>query len=428
MTPKDRIPTLWDPYNLESTPFLHTPLDANDSAPHPLSLFVGRQRELHLLRENVVGAGRSSSRQAIAGAPGVGKTTLVKELKAQLHELGYLTTDTIIPILAQDDLTLLFGRIVSALYDTIVANQPHSAQHPALEAAETLVRSARIPYGGAGVNVLGLGLSASRGTTVIAAKDVRFEGPRVAHDLAQFVLGTDAHGVVLHLDNLENLVEHDAGRAADLLRDLRDIALTHRGLHFLLTGTPEAIAAAIDRHPQLRSHFEVHHLEPLSVAEVHELLARRYAHLRRDPTRPAIPPVASDVVEELYALYRGDLRGLLQALDAGVRPLLGLNAAGGDPRPADGASMRAILRQRYGEELRRRLDATRARQLIAWGEHDPSSTQTQSRLMALWGLKSQGSTSTAVNALIEHGYVIALPREGRTLEYVLTGVSRLIFG
>lgn len=429
MKVSERLPTAWDPYNLSASPYFHTPLEATQGSPHPLSLFVGREQELGIALANIASAGRGSSRQAIAGVPGIGKTTLVKELKSRAHQAGYLTTDTVVPILAGDDLPLLFGRILSALYDTIVANRPHAVGNRALEAAETLVRSARIPTGGGGISVLGLGMSATRGTTVLGPKDVRLEGPRVAYDLAQFVLGTDAAGVLLHLNNLENLTEKDAGHAAELLRDLRDMLLTHHGLHFILTGTPDAVTTAIDTHPQVRSHFEVLHLDPLTIGDVHALLRRRYDHLRLDRTRPVVPPVANDVVAQLYALYRGDLRGLLQSLELGVKPLLGLNLASGSPQPADATAVRAVLQGRYAAELTRKLDATRARQLAKWGETSPGAPMTQAKLKTLWALKSQGTVSIAINALVDAGYVIALPREGkRATQYVLAGVSRLIYG
>lgn len=425
----DRLPTSWDLYNLRGSPYFHTPLEATDGTPHPLTLFVGREPELATLIDHIASAGKASSRQAIAGVPGVGKTTMVKELKSRLHQAGYLTTDAVVPILADDDLPLLFGRILSALYDTIVANRPQASGNKALVAAETLVRSTRIPTGGGGFSVMGIGVSVTKGTTVLGPKDVRLEGPKVAYDLAQFVLGMDAPGVVLHLNNLENLTEKDAEHAADLLRDLRDMLLTHHGLHFIVTGTPDAVTTAIETHPQVRSHFEVLQLEPLTVKEVHELLRRRYEHLRLDPKRPALAPVADQVVEHLHGLYRGDLRGLLQALEAGVKPLLVLNAAGGSPKPADVDAVRAILRSRYATEITRKLDTTRATQLAKWGEADPGAAMTQAKLKTLWALKSQGSVSTAINALVAAGYALALPRKGKNaVQYVLTGVSRLIYG
>jgi hypothetical protein len=143
----------------------------------------------------------------------------------------------------------------------------------------------------------------------------------------------------------------------------------------------------------VRSPFEVLHLDPLTVDEVHELLRRRYNHLRLDPERPPVPPVADDVVAQLHELYRGDLRGLLQALELGVKPLLGLNAAGGTPQSADTTPVRAVLQSRYAAELTRKLDTTGAKQLAKWGETDPGASMTQAKLRTLWGLKSQGTVS-----------------------------------
>lgn len=187
--------------------------------------------------------------------------------------------------------------------------------------------------------------------------------------------------------------------------------------------------SVVDKHPQIRSHVETVPLEPLSIGEVHELLHRRYEHLRLDTTRPAIAPVADSVVAELHALYRGDLRGLLQALESGVKPLLGLNASGSTPQPADAASVRAMTQARYSAELERRLDKTRGRQLDLWGRQAPGDVMTQTALKTLWNLKSQGTVSLAINTLVHQGYVIALPRDGRKpVEYVLSGVSRMVYG
>ena len=54
--------------------------------------------------------------------------------------------------------------------------------------------------------------------------------------------------------------------------------------------------------------------------------------------------------------------------------------------------------------------------------------QTQKSLGVLWGV-SQGTVSPALAYLIRQGYVLALPRSsGTPTQYMLSGVSRLIFG
>ena len=78
------LPTPWNLYNLAASPYFQETLESLEGSNRPLSIFVGRARELAQLRSKIHGAGELSSRQAVAGNPGVGKTTLVQELKARL--------------------------------------------------------------------------------------------------------------------------------------------------------------------------------------------------------------------------------------------------------------------------------------------------------------------------------------------------------
>ena len=77
----------------------------------------------------------------------MGKTTLVKELKALALEAGYLATDELVPILAGDTAESLFGRVLSVLYDTILANRPQCSDNAAMQNAQQLVRVARLGTG-----------------------------------------------------------------------------------------------------------------------------------------------------------------------------------------------------------------------------------------------------------------------------------------
>src|SRR4030081_49540 len=107
-----QLPTSWNLYNLVSSPYFQGTLEHGETSIRPLSLFVGRVEELRYLRGKIHGAGQGSSRQAIAGVPGVGKTTLVQELKATVLQDGYLATDELVPVLPGDSGHSLFGRVL----------------------------------------------------------------------------------------------------------------------------------------------------------------------------------------------------------------------------------------------------------------------------------------------------------------------------
>ena len=421
------LPTPWNVYNLSRSPFFQQPLESGDETPRPLSLFVAREAELGSLRGTIHGAGQNGTVQAIAGAPGIGKTTLVKELKSLLLNDGYLATDAYVAILPEETPEGLFGRVLGALYDTILANRPQSGDNPAMADARILVRATRIGSGGLSFSAPGLGgIGASRGTTVTTPKDIMIDGPRVMRDLIRMVHGSDARGVMLHLNNLENLSESDATRAAEVLRALRDIMLLHNGLHYLIVGTTDAVHIAVNTHAQLRSVVTTLALPVLSIAEVRQLLRARYTHLRAEQRKPVVPPVADSAVDALYEFFAGDLRGLLKALEDGTSPLIGLGGEGAHPLTLD--DLRHPLRDRYAAELAALPEQVRVGQLEKWGTTTPAASQTQKSLGKLWKL-SQGPVSTAINYLVGQGYVVAQPRIGADpTQYVLSGVSRLIFG
>ena len=421
------IPTSWNVYNLLRSPFFQQPLESGEQTPRPLSLFVGRDAELKRLRGTIHGAGENATVQAIAGAPGVGKTTLVKELKALALDDGYLTTDSYVAILPDETPEGLFGRVLGALYDTILANRPQSGDNPAMADAKILVRATRLSSGGLSLTIPGVGgLGGTRGASVITPKDLMIDGPRVMRDLTRMVQASDARGVLLHLNNLENLSESDATRAAEILRALRDVMLLHNGLHYVLVGTADAVNIAVNTHAQIRNVVGTLVLAPFTIDEVHALLRARYDHLRLDPAKPAVPPVDANTAATLYDFFRGDLRGLLKALEDGVGVLIGLDDATARPLTLD--ELRPVLQQRYASELAALPEQARVVQLTTWGTTAPASVQTQKSLRALWHL-SQGAVSSAVSYLTRQGYVVALPRSGASpIEYVLSGVSRLIFG
>ena len=421
------LPTPWNRFNLTQSPFFQQALESGEHTPRPLSLFVGREAELKQLRGTIYGAGNNASVEAIAGAPGVGKTTLVQELKALLIDDGYLTTDSYVAILPGDTAEGLFGRVLGALYDTILANRPQSGDNPAMADAKILVRATRLASGGLSLSLPAVGgLGATRGATVVTPKDILIDGPRVMRDLMRMVQNSDARGVLLHLNNLENLSEADAVQAAEVLRALRDVMLLHNGLHYIIVGTADAVSLAVNTHAQVRSIVSTLVLAPLTIDEVHVLLRARYDHLRVDPSRSAISPVDATAVAALHEFFRGDLRGLLKALEDGVSLLIGLDDS--SPRPLTFDELRPVLQQRYAAELATLPEQARVTQLTKWGTTAPTTSQTQKSLGAMWKV-SQGAVSTAISYLARQGYVIALPRSsGSPIQYVLSGVSRLIFG
>lgn len=207
-------------------------------------------------------------------------------------------------------------------------------------------------------------------------------------DLLRYAISQGARGIVMHLNNLENL---------------SDQALMHDGLHLIVVGTTDAVRTVVQSHTQIRSVFSNPLvLEPLALEDVEQLLANRYEALQLDPARPWRSPVEGAVVERL-------------------------TSAGADVAPVGLGDLMLTLRQRNQAELQEQLGDTAWERLLGWAQVDSASIQTQAELVELWQVK-QPSVSQTLQQLIEAGAVEALPRRGRgAIEYLMTGTARLAF-
>lgn len=417
------LPNLWRIFHLRESPYFQETL-GDSVRHHPLSLFVGRGREAAQLLTTI--GGSRTSRQAIGGAPGVGKTTLVQTVKSRAFAAGYWTTDGVVPFYPDDTAAQVLGRMMAALYEAVLTARPMTSGAPAMRAAQQLVRVSRLTSAGASASALGFGGGITRGETAVTPPDAMLlDGPRIIRDLLGLVHESGARGVLLHLNNLENLSDADARNAAGILRSLRDTVLLQDGLHVLLVGTTDAVMTVTTTHAQVRSVFATPIvLEPLPMRDVEALLAARYAHLALDAKAEPIPPVAPSAVKALYPLFRGDLRSLLKALEEGATLLMGVSGKAGGSIPL--ADLRPALAQRYAGLLEH-LSSARRSQLVAWARSDTARLHDQKSLQRLWK-KSQGAVSTALTDLSREGYVVAMPRSGAaSVQYALTGVSRVIF-
>ena len=137
----------------------------------------------------------------------------------------------------------------------------------------------------------------------------------------------------------------------------------------------------------------------------------------------------------LHAVFGGDLRGVLKALDEGVEDCIGMQPPAAVPAggpavvpPVRYDDLTTTLQPRYAALLEAELDELRIERLRRWAEAAGTGVRTQRQLQELWEL-SQGPVSTTVGELVAAGYVTALPRRGlEPIEYVLAGPTRIAFG
>lgn len=415
----------WHTYNLSESPFFQRDLQPS-GVRYPIDLFVGRESEAERLLSTI--GGSPSTRQTIEGHPGFGKTTLAQYVKSRAAAANYASYPDPVSAAGVDTAETLLIRLLSYVHDAVTTHLGDVVlADPAVEAARRLVLDTRVRDIKVAAQIAGFGFDREAATRIEHAtfRSGLLAIPPILRELPRVAKRHGVPGIIVHINNLENLVsDADRSRAGDALRDLRDLYLIE-GLHFLLVGTPEAVRALIAPHPQMRSVFGIGKpLAPLPRDGFLSLLARRYTHLRLDPSQEVRAPVAHDAAAEVYRVYRGDLRGTMRALDSAAQELIGYTGGPGAPIGADelfGVLVPMLQTEAdysLGENLQDRFYALR----------DLAGTEiTQRELMDVWNV-TQGTVSEHVRELQRLGYLQESRRQGRQIWYALTGPARLVLG
>jgi hypothetical protein len=428
--------SLWHLYNLRESPFFQEQLTADPEARYPIELFVGRQDEVARLVGGVEQKLGSSSRQTVQGQPGIGKSTLVQQVKASVARYGVLSHPGAVSVGHTDSTRTVLLRILQYTYATILGSAPNAtiADIEPMVTAKQLTLAFQSRSGGGGFSLGGaLGLNLNVDTQYItppAALEVLVPELLVRLSLVARER-LRASGILVHLNNLENLSDEDAATAARSVRDLRDPVLMGEGYHFILVGTDEAIRTVVTSTRQVRDVFSLPRpIRPLGFPEIRELLRRRYEHLRVDSRRPVRAPVADDAVADLHALFGGNLRGLLLALEDAAAALIEYGGAAGDPMSRE--DVRQVLRGRYQEGIEANLDAADGRYLRQLADAQLFERFSQADAVELWGV-GQSAVSKILKRLEAAGYVlgqgVGRPRgRGRPEKsYGVTALTRLAY-
>lgn len=418
-----QLPNLWHLFNLRSSPFFQETL----SDTYPLSLFVGRAEDSSRILRAI--GSDSSSRQLIEGPPGIGKTTLAQYVKGQAADAGYLSTVDPVRVSSTDTSETLLMGILRYIYETLVAQTADLSNLDPVQTARQLVRAFRTRDTQASVSLAGFGGGGGQSTTYVESGmlNPRMVVPELLDhlvDVARIELG--AEGLLLHINNLENLSAAEQEEAGRAMQDIRDVFLTS-GLHTLVVGTSNATSTIIGSNAQLRSVFAMPGpLSPLRPDEFIELLRRRYDYLRLEDDQSARPPVEAEAAQEVYELFHGDLRGVLRALDEAAHELIGYGEEAADPMTF--ADIRTVLRPRYRDEMENNLsDATADYLLDLKDMGGDLFTQADLERPEMWDV-TRGQVSRTLRQLQQYGYVREAQRDGRQILYSLTGAGHMILG
>ena len=417
---EDKNANVWKACGFQSSPFFQDEFPPNSNID---SLFVGREDEQRQLITTI--SSTSSSRQAVAGFPGVGKTTLVEVIKAKAKKAKYCVADELISITPEHSSNVLVGQLIVGIYDAILIHNSKLKDNNTMKKVEPLIKIIRQQNIGIGGGIAGFNFHyAATESLKTPAGGPILPGPDLIQSMLKLALDEGSKGVILHLNNLENLSESDTENAAKLLRSVRDTGLKIHGLHVIIVGPTSAVRAIINRYTQIESVFSpILFLDQLTLSDVHKLLQNRYEALRIDTNKPFENLIDDAIVKYLYNLFNGDLRNMLKSLDYGTQKLLSKDANSLPCTLAEFSPIITELSQKKYEELQENLGELNWNRIVQWADEDSDSMQTQESLSEKWGLKN---VSPVMKDFITAGVVETLSSKiDRKIQYSLTGSARL---
>ncbi|HLD21823.1 MAG TPA: hypothetical protein VJB65_02890, partial [Patescibacteria group bacterium] len=125
------------------------------------------------------------------------------------------------------------------------------------------------------------------------------------------------NGLIVHINNLDILLSHalTTKLVMHFLQEMRDILQTSH-VYFFFLG-PTTLFQFVYSEPRIHSAF-CHSpllLEPLTKKDIVHALNERMRLLQSDDVKQYIKPFEDRVIYSLYALYEGDLRSIMSALN-----------------------------------------------------------------------------------------------------------------
>jgi hypothetical protein len=239
-------------------------------------------------------------------------------------------------------------------------------------------------------------------------------------ELAVSVKSFGFDGIIIHINNMENLCSENPDIARRFFNDVRDFLLVPN-YHFILGARAGFSDEILGKDDRVRDIFTApKELKPLSLVEIHKLLKKRYDHLKIK-NREFISPVEDIVIDRYYTLFRGDLRSMFSTICEAIS----VTGEQIQPKPLHYDLINKILQKKYLQLLRSRLSNSKWEILELIKDEAPPFRQTD--LEDKTEL-SQGRISQIFSELESSKIITCIETKGKSKFYDLSGVSKIAFG
>lgn len=391
---------------------------------HPISLFVGRNNETKLVLDKI--ASSNNTRMVIEGAAGVGKTTFIHHLKYIMGEKNsYLTFYDHIRI-TQDYTSSQFvidliHNILLALYRNHPKRIKEFEKNDTIQSAKRLIMESVESQWGVGASVFGFGGSLSKSKSHIIPFFQAQQFYNYLDELMNAIYSFGFKGIIIQINNLENLCSENPDIARNFFNDIRDFLLIP-GYHFLFGAKLGFTDDILGKDERVRSIFPVPILlESLTTDEIFTVLAKRYKYLE-DKKSSLISPVEDLVIEKYHQLFQGNLRSMLSTMSDAIE----LRGQLLQPALLTYEAINPLLKNKYQRYIEAKFTEPAWNLLLLLKDEKKIFRQTDLSKEKT-GL-SQGRISQICTELESGGGIICTQTKGRSKYYDLSGISKIAFG
>ncbi len=429
----------WQRWGLTNNPFFQDELTSGPKAAHPVErLLVGRRAELQ--RARTIFEDETSARCIVEGDPGIGKTSFVNRIKADLIKSDPVRAEIDGILISSEttarDVTAEALRVVLRLREEEMEGAKKGLVQKIGDLARSEQREAKAFWEDVTSRVLSKSSTAHGVTLGNAAmqggyshqrsRQVADEGAGPLHQLFREAVKRFYHewgrSILFHVDNVELLGGGQAETAATVVQELRP-CYTAAHSHWVFVGTNGIDRTIFRARTQTGGYFQDSiRLAHLTSTEVRDALAERYQHLKQG-TRSYIAPVALEAAAELYTRYEGDLRNFLRMLEQATTAMSGTSA----PQSLEAADVRGRITPRYWERLVSDVGAVVATHF----KHTVRGASGRVAVPVLREFRQKDmqdraevkgpATQAAMKALIEAQYIHFVRSDGPSKYYRITG-------
>ena len=289
----------WRRYGLKDDPYTLRPITIGQEN-LPLSSFVGRNDEItELISLFSLGSGSI----LVIGDSGVGKTSLVNFVRSKAINGFFFST--------RNEIELNYAMSGQEFIITTLNAIHRELEFLKLNGREIILSEETNSYL---KKIQDISITPNESQPFVSMDFNKLKN--LFSKVMEELINPRFKGVIIHFDNIDNIENFDS--LSTMFGEIRDLLLTPK-VTFIFVGN-QFLPHYISSKRRVRDVFRFPPLEvtQLKLDEIRDILQKRVEYLKSDESINAITPHTDEVLDTLFGIHNGNLRGILNSLSTAV--------------------------------------------------------------------------------------------------------------